>query len=105
MVLGLNEMRFKKPCKRCGSLERYKNGACKPCAIAKQAIRNEEDRMPAQYELAKQKERSKQAREEARSQNLTHFDSQSPCYICQGTIRFVSNGGCIACVNRDNLKN
>ena len=90
-------MRTKKPCKECGSLDRHKNGACRPCANKKQAVRNENDRGPSQYALELQKKRSREEREKAKEQNLKVFDSMSPCFRCNGTLRYVSNGGCIKC--------
>lgn len=90
-------MNYLKPCRNCGSLERYKNGACKPCALAKQLVRNEKRRLEVHKELEKRQKRNKKSKEIAKKNNESHYVSETPCSHCKGVIRYVCNGACIGC--------
>ncbi len=94
---GFESMNYLKSCRNCGSLERYKNGACKPCAVKKQRIRNESDRMPIHREMAERKIENNRRKEEERRNNNSHYESLTPCGSCGDFMRYVCNGACSGC--------
>ena len=91
-------MNYLKPCRNCGSLERYPNGACKPCALEKQRVRNEEIRLDEHRLLAERHKENKKRKEQAKSKGQVHYESLTPCHYCGELIRYVSNGTCIGCI-------
>lgn len=85
--------RTKKPCVVCGSLERYKNGGCKPCQLKKQTVRNKADATGK----AKIYAANAQARSEAKLKGESKYEAVEPCYKCNTKIRYTSSGNCFHC--------
>lgn len=83
----------KQPCKRCGSLERYSNRGCLPCQLKKQTLRNRA------YATGKGKiyAANAKAREEARKNGASKYESVDTCLMCNTNIRYVSGGNCVTC--------
>lgn len=80
-------------CKKCGSTETYKNGSCKPCQRAKQAIRNKEfANGKAAIGAANQK-----IRKVAAQKGEKVFEAVQPCNRCKTYIRYVCNSACHHC--------
>lgn len=90
-------MKYLKPCKNCNSQDRYKNGACKPCAVKKQQLRNRQYMLPSHIEIQKRTLLNSEIKNVAKRNNQSHYESLTPCSQCGEKIRYVCNGGCIGC--------
>ena len=90
-------MNYLKPCKNCNSMERYKNGSCKPCAYAKQMIRNREGMLQTHLDVQKRNKQNNNIKEKARKNSQVHYASLTACMSCGETIRYMCNGACIGC--------
>tara|TARA_R110000737_G_scaffold352819_1_gene400516 strand:+ start:5615 stop:5890 length:276 start_codon:yes stop_codon:yes gene_type:complete len=90
-------MRSIKICKKCGSLERYNNGACKPCGQVKQRLRNRERRLQCHIDAEEQNKKNNELKELAINAGVAHYFSLTACINCENKIRYVCNGACINC--------
>ena len=90
-------MNYLKPCKNCSSLERYKNGACKPCAVKKQLIRNRSYVLPIHLEIQNRTIENNRIKKLAKENGDIYYISLTPCERCGEKIRYVCNGACSEC--------
>lgn len=85
--------RTKKPCVTCKSLERYKNGGCKPCQQRKQTVRNKGDAT----RQGKIKAANGKARAESKLNGDSKYETVNTCYKCNTKIRYTKSGNCVRC--------
>lgn len=77
------------PCKRCGNFMRYVcNRGCVEC--------NKESARNLAYNGMIARKESKEARVAAAQAGEKQFEG-TPCKKCNATLRYTSNGGCVAC--------
>jgi hypothetical protein len=90
-------MKIIKECKTCFSLERSKNGACKPCGRIKQNERNRAGRLQCHIEAEAINKKNNEIKEQAKIDGQAHYVSLTSCGRCRKMIRYVCNGACIYC--------
>lgn len=88
-----------KPCRVCGAVDRYddKRKRCRPCSQKKQGIRNQASRLPEHIEAEKKKKENRRLKQAAIDAGEKFYVSKTPCGRCGDLMRYVSNGGCMAC--------
>ncbi|KGJ99889.1 hypothetical protein [Thalassotalea sp. ND16A] len=82
---------------KCGSKERYPNGACRPCALKKQRVRNRAARTEEHIEKEKRDIKNNELKEIASKGDNPHYESLTACKRCGDFTRYICNGGCSAC--------
>ena len=87
-----------RPCKECGSTEKYSNGGCKPCQRKEQAVRNKKD-SNRKYAVQKRKirEANKRARDEAAMKGQSKYETIDSCDVCNTKLRYTSRDNCVDC--------
>lgn len=85
--------RIKKPCVRCGSMERYGNGGCKPCQRIKQRPRNQ----AGATGQGKISSANGNARSQAALNKEKLYERIDSCPRCMNKLYYTSGGNCMDC--------
>lgn len=91
-------------CNKCGTADRYNNGACKYCASVRQKERYRNSLDEVSYKNAIARDEDRQLRRVAMSSGRVLYVSIMPCKVCGANVRYARSNQCRKCVEVKALK-
>lgn len=84
-------------CNRCGTADRYKNGACKYCSSVRQREWYKNSLPDEQFKKHEAREEDRELRRIAISAKRSTYRSIIPCVKCGGNVRYAKTNRCKQC--------